>query len=169
MNSGGIVFLADAFKEYLNLNYPNFNYMSFKYNNDVKNFFLKYVQIKDTETCEYKMGDYIFNSDSINDDYGEDQNNQKIIHKRAKIFDFSDVDENIFYKKRKKIKNIRKPHEIIIFTDGFSYSSTSIFIKGIQLNGGAIIIGYAGNPKSTNKFDSSQSPSTVFTMLQKMI
>ena len=50
MNSGGIVFLADAFKEYLNLNYPNFNYMSFKYNNDVKNFFLKYVQIKDTET-----------------------------------------------------------------------------------------------------------------------
>ena len=90
-------------------------------------------------------------------------NNQKIIHKRTKIFDYSLINENTFYNLRKTIKNIRKPHEIIIFTDGFSYSATSIFIKGIQLNGGAIIVGYAGNPKSTNKFDASQSPSPVFT------
>lgn len=163
MNAGGIVILADIFKEYLNLNHPNFNYMSFKYNNDVKNYFAKYLQVKDTKTCEFKRGDYIFNSDSINDDYGEDNNNQKIIHKRTKIFDYSLINENTFYNLRKTIKNIRKPHEIIIFTDGFSYSATSIFIKGIQLNGGAIIVGYAGNPKSTNKFDASQSPSAVFT------
>ena len=46
-------------------------------------------------------------------------NNQKIIHKRTKIFDYSLINENTFYNIRKTIKNIRKPHEIIIFTDGF--------------------------------------------------
>ena len=37
-----------------------------------------------------------------------------------------------------------------------------MFIKGIQNNGGAIIVGYGGNPNEKS-FDSSQSPSAVFT------
>ena len=39
---------------------------------------------------------------------------------------------------------------MIIFTDGFSYSETSLFIKETQLKGGAIIVGYGGNPKIKN-------------------
>ena len=57
---------------------------------------------------------------------------------------------------------MRKPTDILIFTDGYSFSARSTFIKKVQLNGGAIIIGYRGNP-NLNKFDSSQSPSSVFS------
>ena len=58
------------------------------------------------------------------------------------------TDKKVFYEFREKAKNIRKPHEIIIFTDGFSYSATSIFIKETQLRGGAIIVGFGGNPEN---------------------
>ena len=162
MNMGGNVVLADVFKEYLNINYSNFNYMSFRYNNDVKDYIAKYLDVKDAKTCEIKKADYLFKSDSISDDYGIDKNGQKIIHKRTQIFSYFMINDNKFYNMRKNIKNIRKPHEIIIFTDGFSFSAASIFIKGIQMNGGAIIVGFAGNPKSKNNFDASQSPSAVF-------
>ena len=67
-----------------------------------------------------------------------------------------------FYNFRQNAKNIRKPTEIIIFTDGFSFSSASILIKEMQLNGGAIIVGYDGNP-NLKEFDSGQSPSIYTT------
>ena len=41
---------------------------------------------------------------------------------------------------KKKLKNPKRPTEIIIFTDGFSYSAGSGFIKGIQKNGAGIIV-----------------------------
>ena len=52
---------------------------------------------------------------------------------------------------------------VIIFTDSYSFSATSAFIKILQNSGGAVIVGYYGNPqiKGTTIFDSSQSPSTV--------
>ena len=44
------------------------------------------------------------------------------------------------------------------------YSATSNFIKGFQNDGGAIVVGYFGNPKlDYSYFDSSQSPSTVIS------
>ena len=50
----------------------------------------------------------------------------------------------------------------MIFTDGFSYSATSILLKNIQLFGGAIIVGFNGYPKEGKEtFDSSQSPTNV--------
>ena len=55
---------------------------------------------------------------------------------------------------------IKKPQEIIIFTDGYSFSATSDFIKTTYLAGGAIIVGYNGNP-NFEKFDSSQNPASV--------
>jgi len=67
--------------------------------------------------------------------------------------------ENIF--KRNKIK---KPTDIIIFTDGFSFSATSVFIKKLYYFGGAILVGYSGNPE-LNSFDASQNPSFVLTNL----
>ena len=48
---------------------------------------------------------------------------------------------------KKKLKNPKKPTEIIIFTDGFSYSAGSGFIKGIQKNGAGIIAEFNGNPE----------------------
>ena len=68
--------------------------------------------------------------------------------------------KNKFYNLRNNSKNIRKPHEIIIFTDGYSFSATSFLIKQTQFRKGAIIVGYGGNPEN-NIFDSGQSPSAV--------
>ena len=160
-NNGGLIVLADYFKSFLNLNIPNVNYMSLRYNDNVKNILPKTLFVKDINTCKYKMAEDLFIVNYVSDNYGKDKDNNEVIHKRTEIFDYSRADEIYFYNLRKKSKNIRKPHEIIIFTDSFSFSATSIFIKGIQSNGGAIIVGYGGNPKQKDYFDSSQSPSSV--------
>ena len=58
---------------------------------------------------------------------------------------------------------MKRPTDIIIFTDSYSYSATSLFIKSFQNTGGAITVGFFGNPKieGTDLFDASQSPTTV--------
>ena len=65
---------------------------------------------------------------------------------------------------RNKMNNKRKPTDIIIYTDGYSFSAASLFIKYLKDNGGGIIVQYLGNPKKEDEiFDISQSPSPVFT------
>ena len=96
------------------------------------------------------------------DDYDLDKNNNKIIHKRTKIVDCNLSSRTHFYNFRKNTKNMRKPTDILIFTDGYSYSATSSFIKNVQLKGGAIILGYSES-LNLNKFDSSLSPSSVIS------
>jgi len=66
---------------------------------------------------------------------------------------------------RKKMNYKRKPTEILIFTDGYSFSAASLFMQYLQRGGGAIIASYLGNPKYIDDipFDISQSPSPVFT------
>ena len=68
---------------------------------------------------------------------------------------------------RKKMNYKRKPTEILIFTDGYSFSAASLFMQYLQRGGGAIIASYMGNPHYINRsgipFDISQSPSPVFT------
>ena len=65
---------------------------------------------------------------------------------------------------KSKLKNPRKPTDIIVLTDGFSFSATSLLIKYLQYYGGGITVGYLGNPKEDNiPFDSSQSPSGIYT------
>ena len=57
---------------------------------------------------------------------------------------------------------IKKPTEIIIFTDGYSFSCTSSLITGLQVHGSAIIVGYNSRPDlNKNNFDASQSNSGV--------
>ena len=95
------------------------------------------------------------------DDYGND-----IKHHRTKPFLLYNSSELKEHDKRRKdyFKNkLKKPTDIIIFTDSFSYSSTSFFIKGLQETGAAILVGYKGNPKSNEIFEASHSPSAVDT------
>ena len=162
-NNGGYSDKTFYFQAYLDLRHIPINYMSFRYNNDVKNNIAKKYNIKKFKTCEVKSGDYCFKYKSVIDNYGDN-----IIHKRTKIFEdeeSTDLQKIIDLKKKAKTyKNIRKPHEIIILTDGYSFSAGSSFIKGIQLNGGAIVVGYLGylGKKTGDKlFDASQSPTTV--------
>lgn len=163
-NLGGLVLLADYLKAYLDLRQLPIDYMSFRYNDDVKKNIANFYTMKDIRTCQITTASDSFKYKYVTDNYGVDQFGGKVIHKRTKIFDECLLDDSLFKEFKlnaKKNNNIRKPHEIIIFTDGLSYSSTSIFIKGMQLNGGAIVVGYAGNPNQNN-FDSSQSASPVF-------
>ena len=62
-----------------------------------------------------------------------------------------------------KQKNTKKPTEIIIFTDGFTFSCGSVLIKNMQVYGSAIVVGYQANKNITDKkdFDASQSNSAV--------
>ena len=80
------------------------------------------------------------------------------------LFDtYSDLDQPL----KKYNHTDRKPTDIIVFTDGFSFSTTSFFIKDLQESGNAIIVGYNGIPseeRKKDKFNGSQSPSSVFEL-----
>ena len=63
-----------------------------------------------------------------------------------------------------QLVNPRKPTDIIVFTDGFSYSATSLFLKFLQYYGGAITVGYYPNPNLENvPYDSGLSPSSILS------
>ncbi len=64
---------------------------------------------------------------------------------------------------RKTMKNKRKPTEILLLTDGYSFSTTALYIKYLQKMGGAMVVGFKGNPYDNSIFDSGQSPSMIFT------
>ena len=93
--------------------------------------------------------------------------NLEIKHNRTKPM----LEDNLQHRKalnhfRKKFINspfLKNSNEIIIFTDSYSFSATSTLIKGFQNLGGAIIVGYFGNPKikGVSLFDSSQSDSAI--------
>ena len=65
---------------------------------------------------------------------------------------------------RTNMNNKRKPTEILVYTDGYTFSAASILMQYLQKSGGGIIAGYLGNPKykDTKYFDISQSPSPIF-------
>ena len=60
-------------------------------------------------------------------------------------------------------KYLKRPTDIIIFTDSYSFSATCGLIKGFQNTGGAIIVGYFGNPKKEG-IDSFDGPN-LFLLL----
>ena len=126
--------------------------------------FLKNAEIYDewkelsTEKCEYKsMAEIIKNGEKI--DYGNG------------ITDILSQPYNEMNKETRKLLDIfksqlihkRKPTDIITIADGFSFSSTSMFLKFLQYYGGGITVGIFGHPRKKNiPFDSSLSPTTVF-------
>ena len=121
------------------------------------------IPLTKAKTCE------IVNSFSelkeMTDNYN--YNGENIQHKRSEVIDLMPPSyRNILRQYREKFKNsqnLKRPTDIIIFTDSFSYSATSGLIKGFQNTGGAIIVGYYGNPKikGLDLFDGSQSISSI--------
>ena len=94
-------------------------------------------------------------------------NDLDIEHKRTKMIErFPRVWKNYLNTFREEYFNstkTKKPTEIIIFTDSYSFSAASGFTKDFQRNGGAIVVGYYGNPtkEGSDFFDASQSHSSV--------
>ena len=124
-----------------------------------KNFFLNDENLN-SETClTYTEEDDILNGP-------EDIYSEGNIHKRTKSIDIL----NIFEKKIMEAKRrayletgkAKKPTETIVFTDGFSFSCSSAYIKGLQVYGASILVGYNIRPDLMNtKLDASQSNSAV--------
>ena len=66
---------------------------------------------------------------------------------------------------KKKIKNKRNPTDILVYTDGFTYSAAAMFIKYLNYNGGGITSGYFLNPNLENKtFDMGLSPTPILSL-----
>ena len=151
-NSGGQLIFSSLLKKVLNHKIINTKNRLSIIGKDKNR--LKTATYYDTETCKFK--------EDLSD-IKEDKYSNEVIHKRSKIF--SDLNYYIIEKLFEDIpKKIRKPTDIIVFTDGFSNGVTSSFIKDLQETGNAIIVGYNGNPsdnKKDDKFDASQSPSEM--------
>ncbi len=161
MNGGGYVDLAARSISYINLNKTIPLYLSMRYSDQVKENIAPIIEFRKVGTCDVITGKELFKLKPKKDFYGTNDGGEEIKHQRTQIVDLSKIGNKKIYDFRKNAKNIRKPTEIIIFTDGFSYSATSLFIKETQLKGGAILVGYGGNPKNKEFFDASQSPSPV--------
>lgn len=69
----------------------------------------------------------------------EDKYSDEVIHKKSKIFDNLDIYDKVNTEKNRKLYlstgKTKKPTEIIVFTDGYSFSCTSNLIKKIQTHG----------------------------------
>ena len=160
-NGGGIIEVSLYFQQFLQVKILQRTHFSTKVSDLMKSELEKNLDdIIELKKCEkFKNFDEM---KEIVDDYGNN-----IEHHRTKIFElFNKTVLKEHKKRRQKYFNnyeLKKPTEIIIFTDSFSYSSTSFFIKGLQETGAAIMVGYKGNPKSKEFFEASHSPSAVNT------
>jgi len=63
-----------------------------------------------------------------------------------------------------RMKNLRKPTDVIIATDGFCFSTCSLFVGNIIQSGAAIVAGYGITHPGDDKFTASQCPSGVLDL-----
>ena len=185
---GAILECADLF--YSN-DYPIFIIESFNFGGNPENYMIMHqiLQMRTTNKAFYSFGvtdkakkyhgNFLFGCTnletcltiksfddlSIITDY-YDYNGLNITHKRTNFVDYLTVSlrkaMDNYRQQYKNSKYLKKPTDILIFTDAFSYSATSGLIKNFQNTGSGIIVGYFGNPKikGTDLFDGSQSSAT---------
>ena len=156
-NGGGVEVVSQTLIEYIQPHIPSLFYNTLRkgeyldkyYDNNFKDDSI-------VETCKIPDKKYVLDN-TISIDYGKG-----VINNVTSVFRRFGQHREEFDKQKKLIKNKRKPNEIIIFTDGYSASAASLFTKSFQNEGGAIVVGYNGNPLSTDIFDGSQHFSSVF-------
>ena len=166
-NPGGYFELSVFMHQIMQLRLTDRSYESHRISDISKNYFnTRTWDFVDIETC--KHGTFFNEIGEITDHYNYSGLN--IEHKRTKVIDtyprnmrngLNNIREEYF-----NSSFLKRPTDIIIFTDSYSYSATSGFIKGFQSTGGAIVVGYYGNPikNGTDFFDSSQSHSEVHNL-----
>ena len=119
------------------------------------NYYNQFNLFEEYNTTNKLDGNY-FEDGFINETYGN------ITEEWSKPFAWR-VNQTKIEEIKKNFKHKRKPTDIIIMTNSFSYSAASIFLKNVYKSGAGIIIGYDGNPNLPDDiFDISQSPSATF-------
>ena len=167
LNPGGQAFLSQILLELLSpkitLNmYGAFRKTdTFKNSSELNQFLSYYSNLEDCKTLTY---DHLMKKEHI---INYDDNISSTLTEPFIILG-KDIKKQLNYVK-KNLKNPRNPTEILVYTDGFSYSATSLFLKYLQYYGGAITTGYFYNPNLDLPFDSSLSPSFVFDYLRLQI
>ena len=154
-NTGGQLKFAVALIKYIQPRISKPFVTSGKATNAIKEQIFSSGQNLDPETCiPYTEKDDILNGE-------QEIYSNGVIHHRTRNFDSSDILEKLQFEILTQKKNIRKPTEIIVFTDGYSFSCGSVLIKRLQKYGTAIIVGYNSRLNDQTKFDASQSNSQV--------
>ena len=84
----------------------------------------------------------------------EENEGKEIEHKVAQLSNFEFSILSLL-----RLEKKRKPTEIVVFTDVYCFSACAAFVKDMKQNGGAIIVGYGGNPneKYDDVFDIGES------------
>ena len=158
-NGGGSELFSQTMVEYIQPYLSSRFYSSFREGEYLSKYYdINFMDHFIKETCKIPDKNYIFKNSKIID-YG----NNIINNITIALLRFGQY-RNEFNNRKKLIKNKRKPTEILIFTDSYAASAASLFCKSLQNEGGAIIAGYSGNPKSDYIFDSSQHFSTIIIL-----
>ena len=130
----------------------------------MKNKDLMSQNLPDVEKCEdHPLKDYFNKVNKIN--YGNG-----ITDELSQIFLYNGKDvRQILETLKLLMKNKRKPTDIVVIADGYSFSATSILLKYLQYYGGGITVGIYQHPNKRDvPFDSSTSPSKAFAHDQFM-
>lgn len=162
-NGGGIVNLAAIFQEVLQPDMAVRFYASYKNNTDLRKLIEKskfYRDLENAETCEG-----ISSTDEMYENIETDNFGNGVFHSRTKPLLLSQLGTSkIMMKIRRHLTHTRKPTDIVVFTDSYSFSSGSFFTKGLKEAGAAILVGFNGFPGSTKStFDIGQSPTNCIT------
>ena len=128
---GGIGELGLALRQLLQVKIKNRSYLAFK---PIPSVAAHYNTFYDSETFSvFKSPEDFFNGKDI--DYSIET--ETIIHKKTKVYDRAPKSRRIqLEEKRKEFLNFKKkPTDIIIFVDPYTYGAGSIFTKTIQNEG----------------------------------
>ena len=165
LNEGGFVYLSQIFlgiiSPLMSINLYKGRIRitdSFKESEEI-NYYIE-TNMTSSENCLHTNYDRL-TSQKIHVNYGENLENDL-----TQMFFINNITiHNYIETARNKMKHKRKPTEILIYTDGYTFSAASLFMQYLQKSGGGIIASYLGNPNHKNDkyFDISQSPSPVFT------
>ena len=164
-NSGGSVLLYSVLLQILQTRIEMRDSMSYR----VTKISEEYLKLRNPMRGKVSISDCkIINSyQDFNKFYSDSYGEETINHNRTNPIDKIDKLYRLalreFREEIKNNKNLKKPTDIIIFTDSYSVSAASGLIKGFQNTGGAVVVGFYGNPKieGTDLYDGSQSPSSV--------
>jgi len=151
-NGGGFIQINMVMHQLFQMRTVDRSYFSYRMSNTSKKFFKDRIWDQtNVKTCELikNYSDYKEEIDHYN------YNDLKVDHIRSEAVDLLPFYFRTLLRefREKYINNenlkkyLKRPTDIIIFTDSYSFSSTCGLIKGFQNTGGAIIVGYFGNPK----------------------
>ena len=122
-------------------------YFSVRKTDVLSNYLINNQQVYDVNKCKKKnFSELLETEKEIKINYGNNINDTLtppfLINGQIREY-LDDLKSHLKYK--------RKPTDIMVLTDGVSFSAASIFLKYLQYYGGGITVGYFGNPNKKLK------------------